>query len=116
MNEGLRQIGKENNHAKAGIIVSAVIIFGGLLPNIETSSVKIFFPDSILILLIGFCSLFFFMHIKVNQNEKVDENNVVIITPVNKSLLSKTCLNISIFLFILTILRIIILIISEFVK
>ncbi|MBU1136198.1 MAG: hypothetical protein KJ559_01680 [Nanoarchaeota archaeon] len=116
MNEKLRELSNEENYANKGIIISAIIIFGGLLPNIEISSVKIFFPDSILILLVGFTSIIYFMSLKVNQNERYDgKRHIIITTPVYKSLLSKSMYNLSILLFILTLMRIVCLIIKEFI-
>ena len=114
MNEKLRELSKEENYADKGILISAIVIFGGLLPNIEVNFVRIFFPDSMFILLAGFTSLVYFMSLKVNQNERYDGNrHVIITTPIYKSPLSKSMYNLSIFLFILALIRIIVLIIHE---
>lgn len=110
----IKQIAQENNPAKIGIIISAIIIGGGLLPNIDLNYIKIFFPDTILIFLVGFTSLFYFMSIKINQNESPSPQGFITIsTPTHRSPLSKSMYNFSIFLFVLTLIRIIILIIRE---
>lgn len=118
MSENINLISKEENPANKGILVSAIIIIAGLFPTIETNFLKIYIKiyipiDSWLLILAGVSLLFYFISMKVNQNEYMDNNNnnnnnakiVYITTPVHRSKLSQECLGISIISFILFILR-----------
>jgi len=105
MNGGIGAIGREDNPAKIGIIISAVVIFGSLLPNIEIYSFKITFPDSMFMFLAGASMLFYFMSIKVNMNESFDGKSVWYKIPVNRSPLSREILGISIIIFIMAMAR-----------
>jgi hypothetical protein len=111
MNEGVKQLVRENNPAIQGIIISSLVILGGIFTKDFTLKLwemllEIKNPiDSWLLILGGFSSLFYFVSMRVNQKSEVREFQGVFqewfITPVKKSELSKECFNISIIIFLI---------------
>lgn len=106
MNNKLGLLANEGNPANKGLIVSAVIIFAGLLPVVEISSLRLSFGDSWLLMLFGLSFFMYFFSIKINQNENFDaEGRLWINTSSYRSKLSQESFNLFIVLFIIFIIR-----------
>ena len=104
MSENIKSIAGEKDNINRGILVSAVIVFAGLLPEVHIWSINIIPSNSIGLLFIGLSSLFYFMSIKINQYEKIDQDQIWIVTPDKRGTMSKQMFGISIIFFILFIL------------
>ena len=71
--EAINALSKSDDLCQWGIIVSAVIIFGSLLPNVTYGEFSLEFPDSVATALSGLFLLFFTLSIKTNITEYLDD-------------------------------------------
>ena len=89
-----REISQENNPAKIGLIMSAIVIAGSLIPKISSSLFSISNEHSLVIFFTGIFMFMLFMGIKVNMNVRFekDGNNthVIEVLPNNYTILSKS--------------------------
>ncbi|MDD4290593.1 MAG: hypothetical protein PHH83_05000 [Patescibacteria group bacterium] len=76
-NEKAKLITQEKNLPDKGLLISSIIIFAGLLPEITIGIIKISFFDSWSLILIGISMFFYFASLKVNQYDEVDKEGIV---------------------------------------
>ena len=89
-----REIKDENNPAKIGLIVSAIVIVGSLIPNFSSSWLSMNNENSLVIFFIGLFMFMLFTGIKINMNfrfEKIGDITYGIdVLPNNYTSLSKS--------------------------
>ncbi len=121
-NMGKDDLLRTENVALSGIYVSTLIIIASLLVNFSLKIGQYFdlsinsSINSYLVFLVGLSMLFYFVSIKLNQTEHQEGSFVCVRLSETKSYWSGNAFSISVFLFICSLIWIMILIMKEIIK
>jgi|GEM_PF-2314246 len=85
-----REVSQENNPAKIGLIISAMVIAGSLIPKISSPLFSISNEHSLVIFFMGMFLFMLFMGIKVNMSVRFYGIYIIDSLPNNYTMLSKS--------------------------